>query len=303
MSRTDEVPVRRQASDAESVIVSSEVHAGSTHNVERDAAARRRSACSLSLAFLCFAISIGSRGFAHGEARAQPAVGCARNAFGPTIVIGFVGGFVHRIDARHIEVQLAQKLRARCPDEVWAAAFENRNRKLAHQAVLTWLDTDRDGKLSDTEKSRARIILYGHSWGGSAVLSLARELQQESIPVLLTVQVDSIERNGQDDRVVPANVHRAINFYQTHKPLRGRRRIVAEDPSQTEILGNFRLDYDEEPKECAAYPWYDRHVFKWHTAIECDPRVWSQIEALINAQLLTPANPQSAEAVLTPRNN
>jgi len=32
-------------------------------------------------------------------------------------------------------------------------------------------------------------------------------------------------------------------------------------------------------------PWYDRVFFKGHTAIECDPHVWSQVEDLIRTRL------------------
>jgi pimeloyl-ACP methyl ester carboxylesterase len=200
----------------------------------------------------------------------------------PMIVVGFVGGFVRRDDLRHSEVQLAQKLRAAHPDHVRIATFENWHRKAAHRAILRWLDTDEDGELSVAEKRDARIVLFGHSWGGAAVISLARELQRESIPVLLTVQVDSIAKPGQDDRVVPANVVRAINFYQTRGFLHGRSRITAADPAHTEILGDFSFDYKQPPAECSQYPWLTRHLFPGHTAIECDPQVWSQIESLID---------------------
>ena len=36
---------------------------------------------------------------------------------------------------------------------------------------------------------------------------------------------------------------------------------------------------------CRDYPWLDRHLFKGHTSIECDPNVWSQIGDLIDAAL------------------
>jgi hypothetical protein len=132
-----------------------------------------------------------------------------------------------------------------------------------------------------TRRSVAPALSYSGTVG-AAVTSLARQLQREGIPVLLTVQVDSIAKPGQDDRVVPANVARAVNFYQTRGLLHGRSRITAADPARTEILGDFFLDYPETPAECSQYPWLTRHLFRGHTAIECDPRVWSQIEGLID---------------------
>jgi len=80
-----------------------------------------------------------------------------------------------------------------------------------------------------SERSSARIILYGHSWGASEAINLARSLQKDGIPVLLTIQIDSIPKIGQNDRWIPANVAQAVNFYQRDGLLHGRRRILAED--------------------------------------------------------------------------
>jgi hypothetical protein len=207
------------------------------------------------------------------------------NEAAPVVVIGFLGGFVHNNDRRHAEVQTAQQLRATYGNGVHVEIFENRQRAEAHKSILDWLNRQRHGKLTDEEKRSARIILFGHSWGASAVVSLARELQRNGIPVLLTVQVDSISKSGDDDSLIPANVAEAVNFYQTGGILHGRSKIRAADPSRTRVLGNFRFQYREQPAECRAYPWYDRLLFKGDTAIECDPRVWSQVEALIRMRL------------------
>ena len=217
----------------------------------------------------------------------------------PPLVIGFVGGFVHRDDLRHAEVQIAQQIQATYGNGVQVQIFENRRRANAHELILNWVNKERDGKLTDEGKRSPSIILFGHSWGASAVVSLARELQQDGIPVALTIQIDSVTKNAQDDSLIPANVAEAVNFYQTGGILHGRRKIKAADPSRTMILGNFRLTYEKEPAECRAYPWYDRLLFKGHTAIECDPRVWSQVEALIRKRL--PSVPQPAETQVATR--
>ena len=98
---------------------------------------------------------------------------------------------------------------------VYAEAFENHRGEKANQQILRLLDTDHDGALTASEKQSARIIIYGHSWGASEALALARELKQEGIPVLLTIQIDSVSKHGQNDRFVPANVGEAVNFYQS----------------------------------------------------------------------------------------
>ncbi len=226
-------------------------------------------------------INLSAEAAHSADAAAQPISSNAKRS-APVIVVGFVGGFVHHDDLRHSEVQLARMLQASHPERLRVAMFQNWHRKAAHQTILQWLDTGKDGHPTDEEKRGAHIILFGHSWGGAAVISLARELQQEKIPVLLTIQVDSIAKPGNDDRVVPANVAYAVNFYQTRGLLHGRPRITAADPAQTRILGDFFQDYNTPPAECSQYPWLTRHLFSGHIAIECDPQVWSQIEDLID---------------------
>jgi hypothetical protein len=103
--------------------------------------------------------------------------------------------------------------------------------------------------------------------------------------VLLTIQVDSVAKIGQNDTVIPANVAQAVNFYQTKGLLHGRPEIRAADPARTEIIGNFRFEYRTNPLACAEYPWFDRVFVKSHTEIECDPIVWTQVEDLIRLQL------------------
>ena len=206
-----------------------------------------------------------------------------------TVVVGFVGGFVHSQDLRHAEVQLIRELQATYGSSVRVEAFDNRHIGGAHSFILRALDTDADGQLSREEREQARIVLFGHSWGASAVVYLARELQQDGIPVSLTVQVDSIKKHGEDDSVIPPNVREAVNFYQTGGILHGRPEIRASDPDRTTIRGNYRYQYQTQPGECSRYPWHDRFFFKGHTAIECDPHVWSEVNALIQLHLPPPA--------------
>jgi hypothetical protein len=206
----------------------------------------------------------------------------------PVIVIGFVGGFVKHDDSAHSPVQLAARLRHDYPSGVYVEAFENRRREKAHAAILRLLDANHDGTLSLEEKQSARIIIYGMSWGASESIILARELQTEGIPVLLTIQVDSISKIRQDDALIPANVAEAANFYQPDGLLHGRAEIRAADAARTRILGNFRSDYKAHPISCPNYPWYDRFFAKSHTEIECDPVVWQQVESLIRSKLTTP---------------
>jgi hypothetical protein len=241
-------------------------------------------ACLIALAVLgCCALVFGEEPQAHAAtARETPAA----SATSPVIVIGFVGGYVSHNNLAHMEAHLAAQIRAAYPTGVYAAAFENHRGDKAYATIFRLLDANHDGKLSKQEKEGARIILYGHSWGASEAVMIARQLQSEDIPVLLTIQVDSVKKHHENDTVIPANVEEAVNFYQPHGWLHGASRIRAADPKRTKILGNFRFDYSRQPVRCyAAYPWWDRHIAKAHTEIECDPAVWDQVKALIRASL------------------
>ncbi|MGD1091787.1 MAG: hypothetical protein ABSB35_07310 [Bryobacteraceae bacterium] len=200
------------------------------------------------------------------------------------IVMGFVGGFVQHTNAIHQEVQLAANLSRDYPNGTEVRIFENHLGRQAYQEILRLLDTDHSGTLSAAEKLNARIILYGHSWGASEAVAIARTLGKDGVPVLLTIQVDSVSK-GNDDRFIPANVAQAINFYQLDGLLHGRRQILAMDPLRTQILGNFRFDYKNNPVNCNGYPWYAQIFMKPHIEIESDPRVWGQVESLIRSKL------------------
>jgi hypothetical protein len=201
------------------------------------------------------------------------------------IVIGFVGGFVRHDDGRHPEVEFAGLLRERYPSVVHAEVFSNHEGKKALRRVLQLLDTNRDGVLTAGEEEQANIIIYGHSWGGSQAVTLARQLGKQGVPVLLTIQVDSVHKPGHDDAVIPPNVRNAINFYQTKGLIHGRSSIRAADRSRTNIIGNFRMTYQGRRINCDNYPWIARHLNKPHHEIENDPRVWEQIASMIDNEL------------------
>lgn len=210
------------------------------------------------------------------------------------IVIGFVGGFVKHEDMRHPEVQFAAYLRQSYPSTVRAEVFANHDGKHALRRVLQLLDADGDGVLESREKLQASIIIYGHSWGASQAITLARDLERLHISVLLTIQVDSVHKPGHEDAVIPSNVRSGVNFYQTKGVIHGRSQIRAADPERTSIIGNFQMKYQGRRINCDNYPWLARHLNRGHHQIENDPRVWEQIASLIDSELSQ--SPSAAEA-------
>jgi pimeloyl-ACP methyl ester carboxylesterase len=244
-----------------------------------------RLAASLAVLVAGILAGTGSAGALAAFAVSDPAVTAGSEPAAPAIVIGFVGGFVSHDDSHHGPVKLAARIQRTVPSDTHVEVFENRHRAQARATILRFLDTNHDGVLSDEEKSRARIVLYGHSWGAQAAVLLARELRRDHIPVLLTVQVDSVAKPWRNDSIIPDNVAEAANFYQPHGLLHGRAKITAADESKTEILGNYRTDYRKTPVPCPEATWAGRFFTPGHTQSDCDPGVWSRVEDLVRERL------------------
>ncbi len=212
------------------------------------------------------------------------------------IIIGFLGGFVQHDDLKHPETWFAAFLREHYGPRVYARAFSNHEGILALQDVMRLLDSNCDGVVTDIEKRQAKIIIYGHSWGASEAAEFARKLQRFDIPVLLTVQIDIIGKPQQKPTRIPPNVREAVNFFQTEGILHGRPKIFAADPVRTEIIGDFRMTYEEHRVDCGNYPWYARAFDRPHHEIENDARVWNAITMLIDSALLSPGPGGSVSA-------
>jgi hypothetical protein len=224
------------------------------------------------------------------------------------IVIGFLGGYVRHDDAVHTTVQVAKSLRDAYPNAIHVATFENRRADDAHNLIVNLLGAKSADALTPEQKRSAHIILYGHSWGACAVVALARQLKTEGIPVMLTVQVDSVSKAGRDDQTIPDNVRLAANFYQDKGFIRGQPKIIAADASRTTILGNYFFDYSAHPISCPEYPWYTRFFMRSHIEIECDQNVWHRVENLIREQLpaslaISPTAPASNATNATASNS
>lgn len=190
------------------------------------------------------------------------------------LVLGFLGGFERWDDPHRGVRKVALDLRSRALPDVYAETIENHRHELAVKLIK--------GAIGGYSHSRIRIILYGQSWGGAAVIDTARELEKLGIDVELTVQVDSV---GLHDGVVPANVHEAANLFQ-HDPFSivGRSEIRAEDPKRTRILENTQFYYLFRPYgtlNSSDASWARRTFGGSHAKMELDDAVWQHVEQLI----------------------
>ncbi len=195
-----------------------------------------------------------------------------------TVVIGLLGGFDHWNDGNRGVRKLVLRLRE--TPGITAESFSNHRRHTATQYLLKLLDANGDGVLDDGEKARARVVLFGQSLGGAQVVAMARDLNRRGIPVLLTVQVDSV---GLHDSRIPPNVHEAANFYQSELlTFRGQREIRAMDPAHTKILANIQFHYPPFVKPAAPpESWARRNLGGGHARLEADPLLWTQVETMI----------------------
>jgi hypothetical protein len=172
------------------------------------------------------------------DSRSQASIN--QSATNKIIMIGFVGGLRSPEDTNQGVVQIRDRLRnIHCAD-LQVTTYSHFHWGSAYQNIFQVIDSDHNGSLSEEELRQApKIIIFGHSLGGWAVIKLARRLEKAHIPIELTVQLDTV---GIGDAVVPGNVKFAMNFYQRSQwPVRGEKRIRAENVSSTNIIDNILI--------------------------------------------------------------
>ena len=194
------------------------------------------------------------------------------------LVVGFMGGREPWNNNKRWVRKLALKLRAMNLPGVHFETVENTRRQLAIELIEKAFDRNEDRTLDAAECGSVRLIVYGHSFGGAAVVKLARELEEMDVPILLTVQIDSV---GRGDGVIPPNVRQAANLFQPNGLfIRGEPEIRAQDPTRTTIIGNFEYDYRDKNIDLSHVSWWKKLFRTAHTKMGHDPEVWMQVERL-----------------------
>jgi hypothetical protein len=192
---------------------------------------------------------------------------------GDTLVLGIVGGWERWDAEQRIIRRLCLMLREEKLPGVHVETVENHKLYLAQELIEKAFP-----------EGGHRIVIYGQSLGGAAAVRLARWLNERNIPVLFTLQMDSI---GVKHSVIPPNVRAAANLYQRDLGfIRGLGRIRAEDPERTKIIGNFRFRYPLG-KEINLYtePWVRKTFMTSHLKFEYDPEVWAMALDLLKQHL------------------
>lgn len=197
---------------------------------------------------------------------------------GDLLIVGFMGGRESWDNDKRGVRKLALKLRAMNLPGVHVETVENKKRRLVMELIRKAVDRNRDGQLDVRERASARVVVYGQSFGGAAVVKLARQLKKIDVPVLLTAQVDSV---GRGDKVIPSNVVRAANLFQRDGLIKGEREIRPEDPGKTTIIGNFKFAYSGKQIDLSEVSWLKRLFQAAHTKMDHDPDVWALVERII----------------------
>ena len=203
-----------------------------------------------------------------------------------TLVLGFLGGIERWDDESRGVRQLAMKLEAMNLPKVHVETFENGERDLAIKFIQNALDYNQNGFLEDWERDSARLILYGHSLGGAAVVKVADDLKKMGVPVLLTVQIDSVGLLY-DDHIIPSNVKHAANLFQNDGwILQGEDKIEPENPNKTRVIANIKFDYRNKNVDISSLSW-ERKLFSIpHVKMEADPEVWAMVKKMILSEIV-----------------
>jgi hypothetical protein len=170
------------------------------------------------------------------QSRAKPGIEQARNPACKIIYLGIVGGTEPSNNSHSGVVQIRDILRGPTFPEVCAESFSPYVWRSGFHWILKHFPSHPGRLTRDELEGTPKVILVGHSLGGWAVLSVARNLSRKGIPVELCVQIDSV---GITDHTVPRNVKAAAIFHANDAMyFLTTKTIKLEDPSQTRLIEN-----------------------------------------------------------------
>ena len=167
-------------------------------------------------------------------ATATPATNCR------ILYLGFVGALEPAGNKHSGVVQIRKTLQEKEYSDVCANSFspyvwtDGRDWLLKHFPAHA-------GPLTPAELEQSpKVILVGHSMGGWALMSVARELRSRDIPVELTIQVDSV---GITDYTIPRNVKTVAIFHANDVLMfMTTKHVRLEDPAHTKVLEDVKVD-------------------------------------------------------------
>ncbi len=157
------------------------------------------------------------------------------------VYAGFVGAMETSNHKHSGVVQIRDALRGPGYADVCAESFIPISWTSGRDWILTHFPAHAGPLTAEEIAVGPRVILVGHSTGGWAMFSVARELRDKAIPVELTVQVDSV---GITDSTVPRNVKTCAIFHAWDALMfMTTKKIRMEDPLHTKLLANILVKH------------------------------------------------------------
>jgi hypothetical protein len=165
--------------------------------------------------------------------------GTAKSVNCRIVYLGFVGALEPPNNRHSGVVQIRETLQGREYSDVCANSFSPYAWTEGRSWLLKHFPSHPGGLTPEELQHSPKVILIGHSMGGWAMVSVARELRSRDIPVELTIQVDSV---GITDYTIPKNVRSAAIFhahdflmFMTTKHFR------REDPAHTKLVADVNV--------------------------------------------------------------
>ncbi len=185
---------------------------------------------------ILFCASFGHASPPRGKSPLRTAAPCQ------VVVVGYTGGLETATTSASGIVWIRDRLRSLNVPDLCVHTFSAYNWTHGYRWVRSEFGAENDAGLTpDVIRNGPKVVIYGHSFGGWATVSLARRLERAGIPIEMTVQMDSI---GITDKTLPPNVRESANFYERNtRVLHARGTIHAQDPSRTRILENIHLPH------------------------------------------------------------
>lgn len=157
------------------------------------------------------------------------------------VYAGFVGAMETSNHKHSGVVEIRDTLRGPGYADVCAESFIPISWTSGRDWILTHFPAHAGPLTAEEIAVAPRVILVGHSTGGWAMFSVARELRDKAIPVELTVQVDSV---GITDSTVPRNVKTCAIFHAWDVLMfMTTKKIRMEDPLHTKLLANILVKH------------------------------------------------------------
>jgi pimeloyl-ACP methyl ester carboxylesterase len=196
------------------------------------------------------------------------------------IYLGFVGALEPAENKSSGVVQIRETLQGPGYGDVCAKSFSPYVWTAGRDWLLGFFPRHGGALTAEEIAVSPRVILVGHSMGGWAAVSVARELRGREIPVELMVQVDSV---GMTDFTVPRNVRNAAVFHANDVLMwLTTKHVRLEDARRTTIVADVRVKGVS------------------HQSITRDARirelVMGSVERLRRADSLQPTLPSSGQA-------